>query len=136
MKPLVALLCGLIFGAGLTVSGMTDPARVAGFLDLFGAWDPTLAFVMGGALAVAVPGFQWLLRRPRPQLDERFHLPTRQGIDRDLWLGAALFGIGWGLSGFCPGPALAGLASGLWQVWLFVAAMAAGMALRHWQVQR
>ncbi len=110
MKPLVALLCGLIFGAGLTVSGMTDPARVAGFLDLFGAWDPTLAFVMGGALAVAVPGFQWLLRRPRPQLDERFHLPTRQGIDRDLWLGAALFGIGWGLSGFCPGPALAGQA--------------------------
>lgn len=136
MRPLVSLVCGTLFGGGLALSGMTDPARVLGFLDVLGAWDPALLLVMAGALAVALPAFQWLRRHPRPMLDEQFFLPERTRIDRELLLGALLFGIGWGIGGWCPGPAIAGLGSGQGEVLVFVGAMAAGMALRSWRVRR
>lgn len=124
----MSLLAGTIFGAGLAVSQMINPAKVIGFLDLAGDWDPTLAFVMAGALAVATPGFALVRRRARPLFAETFQVPTRTAIEPRLLAGAALFGLGWGLAGFCPGPALAALASGLAPVWLFVGAMIAGMA--------
>ena len=135
MKMLLgALLSGLIFGAGLVISGMTQPTKVLGFLDVFGVWDPTLAFVMGGALAVALPGF-WLARsRERPLLAKQFRWPTRKDIDAPLVSGAVLFGIGWGLVGLCPGPAIVNLATFMPQVFLFAVAMAVGMvALDAWQ---
>ncbi len=124
-----ALLAGILFGLGLSVSEMINPARVIGFLDIAGAWDPTLAFVMGGALAVTLPAFAAILRQPRPWLVERFFLPTRRELDYPLVLGAVLFGIGWGLGGLCPGPALAAMASGSPAVFLFVLAMVAGQWL-------
>lgn len=136
MRTLLAGISGGLFGAGLTVSGMTDPAKVRGFLDVFGSWDPTLMFVMAAALAVALPVFQWSARRARPLLDAGFHPPQRSAIDRDLLLGAVLFGIGWGVAGFCPGPAIAGLASASPQIAVFVLAMCAGIALRSWRVRR
>ncbi len=123
----VALLAGVLFGLGLSLSGMVDPARVLGFLNLAGRWDPSLAFVLGGALLVAVPGVMVQRRLARPVLDEQFHLPQARAVDARLVFGAALFGIGWGLAGFCPGPALAALSLGLAPVVLFVAAMAVGM---------
>ena len=127
MKAVLALVAGTLFGAGLVVGGMTDPAKVVGFLDLAGAWDPSLAFVMGAALCVTLPTFQWLKGRSRPLLDERFYLPTRRDLDPQLIGGAVLFGVGWGLAGLCPGPALSGLLIGGWPIVLFVAAMLAGM---------
>lgn len=130
MKILTAAIAGIVFGFGLALSGMSDPAKVLGFLDIAGAWDPTLALVMGGALCVTIPGFALAGRRGRPFLDTDFHLPQRRDIDRDLMLGATLFGVGWGIAGLCPGPALADLASGLPAIMAFVAAMAAG-ALVH-----
>ena len=128
---LPALLVGALFGAGLVVSDMVNPARVQAFLDVTGAWDPTLAFVMGAALAPS--GAAYLLRRrmDRPLLAERFSIPDNRKLDRRLLIGAALFGIGWGLVGFCPGPALAALAFGAWQPILFVAAMLAGMVIHR-----
>ena len=133
MRPLVALGCGTLFGAGLTLSGMTDPTRVLGFLDVLGNWDPTLAFVMGAALAISLPAFQWMRRHPRPLLDSRYFVPEPTRIDAHLLIGAALFGVGWGIAGLCPGPALASIASGNPGILLFVAAMAVGIGLRHWQ---
>ncbi|MEG3081938.1 DUF6691 family protein [Halomonas sp. 5021] len=112
MKTLVGYIAGLLFGLGLTISGMTDPARVLGFLDIAGAWDPTLMFVLGGAVITNFIGYRLVLRRPRPVFGERFQLPTRQDLDIRLIGGASLFGIGWGLSGYCPGPAFASI-SGL-----------------------
>lgn len=129
MRNLAALLCGLIFGVGLAVSGMMDPAKVVGFLDFAGDWDPTLLFVMGGALLVSGPGFLLVLRRRRPVLETRFDLPAKGRVDARLVSGAAVFGVGWGLSGFCPGPAVAALSTGLLPVLAFLAAMAAGMLL-------
>lgn len=130
LRLLVALGAGALFGFGLSLSGMLDPARVLGFLDIAsGHWDPSLMFVLGGAVAVAVPGVALQRRLRTPLLDDRFRLPEKTGIDRRLVGGSALFGIGWGLAGFCPGPALAGLALGMPPVFLFVAAMAAGMIL-------
>lgn len=125
---LVALLTGAIFGAGLVVSDMVNPARVLAFLDLFGAWDPTLAFVMGGAIVPSALAYL-VTRRLRVPLvpHTRFHIPENRVIDRQLILGAAIFGAGWGLVGFCPGPAIAALAFGLWQPLAFIAAMVAGM---------
>jgi uncharacterized protein len=117
---------GIIFAIGLTVSEMINPTRVIGFLDVAGHWDPTLLFVMAGALAVTVPLFPVILRRPNPWLAGQFSLPSKTRIDRPLILGAAIFGVGWGLAGFCPGPALAALASGSPAVILFVIAMVAG----------
>ncbi|MBI2182173.1 MAG: YeeE/YedE family protein [Deltaproteobacteria bacterium] len=121
-----AFLVGTLFGFGLAVSEMIDPARVIGFLDVAGRWDPTLLFVMGGALAVTLPGFPLILRRARPLLAEFFALPTKSKLDGSLIVGAIIFGIGWGIAGFCPGPALAALASGSPAVALFVVAMIAG----------
>jgi uncharacterized membrane protein YedE/YeeE len=124
-----SLVVGVIFGIGLTVSEMINPARVIGFLDITGRWDPTLAFVMAGALAVTLPLFRFILRWPRPVLDRQFYLAAKSEIDRPLIIGAAIFGIGWGLAGFCPGPAFAGLASANPGVFLFVASMIAGQWL-------
>lgn len=130
-RAAAAGLAGVVFGLGLSLSQMVDPAKVLAFLDLAGAWDPSLALVMGGALAVAAPAFAWA-RRPaaRPLLAARFSMPERRAIDAPLLAGSALFGVGWGLGGLCPGPALAGLAAGEPRVWLFVAALGAG-ALAH-----
>ena len=121
-----ALFIGALFGFGLAVSEMIDPARVIGFLDVAGRWDPTLLFVMGGALAVTMPGFPLILRRARPLLADFFVLPTKSTIDVPLIAGAIIFGVGWGIAGFCPGPALAAIASGSPSVALFVVAMIAG----------
>jgi uncharacterized membrane protein YedE/YeeE len=137
MPVIAALLCGLIFGFGLLVSGMMQPAKVLGFLDIFGAWDPSLAVVMMAALAVSVPGFAWAKRRERPVLTIQSAWPTRTDIDRPLVIGSALFGIGWGLVGLCPGPALENLATLSPRVIVFVAAMASGMMLHDfWQTRR
>jgi uncharacterized protein len=135
---LAALACGLIFGFGLAISGMTQPAKVLGFLDVLGigsgTWDPTLAFVMAGALAVAAPGFAFARRRTRPILAPSSLWPTKTAIDRPLVAGAVLFGVGWGLVGLCPGPAIANLAALSPRVGAFVAAMGIGMlALDFWQ---
>jgi uncharacterized membrane protein YedE/YeeE len=124
-----ALVSGLVFGLGLAVSGMMNPAKVIGFLDVAGDWDPTLAFVMLGALLVAVPAYRFIPRRGRPVLEEEFSLPKKKTIDAPLLGGSALFGVGWGLVGFCPGPAIAALGTGLLPVFAFVAAMLAGMAI-------
>ncbi len=129
MPVLAALVCGLVFGAGLAVGGMTNPAKVLGFLDVTGTWDPSLAFVMGGALAVNAVGFALTRRRPRPLFADTFALPTLRDIDRDLIVGGAIFGVGWGLVGLCPGPALASLLRGELPIYAFVAAMIAGMGL-------
>ena len=127
MQALVALVCGVVFGAGLAISGMTNPAKVLAFLDVAGDWDPTLLFVMGGALAVSSLGYAVVRRRVRPWLAETFALPTRQDLDAQLIGGAVLFGVGWGLVGVCPGPAIANLARGSSEVLIFVAAMLAGV---------
>ncbi|HEY8153315.1 MAG TPA: DUF6691 family protein [Myxococcota bacterium] len=126
-----ALGTGVLFGVGLTVSEMVQPLKVVGFLDVAGAWDPTLALVMGGALAVTALAFPLILRRGRPLWADAFSLPTRQDLDARLVAGAALFGIGWGLAGYCPGPALAPLALGASGAWIFTAAMVAGMLLHR-----
>jgi uncharacterized membrane protein YedE/YeeE len=132
MGPIISsLVVGTIFGIGLTVSQMIDPAKVIGFLDLFGNWDPTLAVVMAGALAVSAPGYYLARKLGAPVLAARFEIPTRRDIDARLVGGAALFGIGWGLAGFCPGPALSALATGLIPVAIFVASMIAGMWLHR-----
>lgn len=132
MNAAVALLSGILFGAGLLVSGMTNPAKVLAFLDVLGRWDPTLAFVMGGALAVASVGFALARRRERAWLGATFDLPTRRDIDAPLVGGAALFGVGWGLVGLCPGPALANLFRGSIEIAVFVAAMTAGVVGYRW----
>ncbi len=126
-RILSGLAAGLLFGAGLAISGMIDPEKVLGFLDVAGAWDPSLAFVMAGGLAVTFVGYRVVLRRPAPLLEPRFQIPTRRDIDGRLVGGAALFGLGWGLVGLCPGPALSAIGLGGPSVWLFVAAMLAGM---------
>ena len=133
---IVALFSGALFGLGLAVSGMTNPAKVIGFLDFAGGWDPTLAFVMGGALLVTIPAFRLILGRQRPILAGDFALPAKSTLDARLLGGAALFGVGWGLSGFCPGPAVVALTTGLTPVFAFVAAMAAGMVLYAWVFER
>ena len=124
-----SLLIGMVFGAGLAISQMMNPAKVIGFLDFAGNWDPTLGLVMAGALVAAIPGFLLARKGKASLFGGPFRLPTRRDIDIPLIAGAAIFGIGWGLAGFCPGPALAALGSGLWQVFVFVAAMVAGMLL-------
>ena len=112
-RTLAALACGLLFGLGLAISGMMNPAKVIGFLDVAGDWDPTLAFVMGGALLVAMPAYRMILTRRRPVLAGSFSLPEKARLDAPLTLGSALFGVGWGLVGFCPGPAVAAVVTGL-----------------------
>jgi uncharacterized membrane protein YedE/YeeE len=131
MRSIVAIISGLLFGAGLSIGGMTDPARVRGFLDILGTWDPTLAFVMGGALLVMAP--VWLIqRRMEKSFDgTSFDLPGTSLIDGKLLGGSALFGIGWGIAGLCPGPAVASLATAFTPALVFVLAMAAGMLLHR-----
>ncbi|MGO4476472.1 DUF6691 family protein [Massilia sp. 2TAF26] len=127
MNILSALVAGLVFGIGLIVSGMTNPAKVQGFLDLAGNWDPSLAFVMGGAILVGLVAFRLAGKRERSLLGEAMRLPTATAIDRRLVLGSLAFGAGWGLAGFCPGPALASLATGGTKPMLFTGAMLGGM---------
>jgi uncharacterized membrane protein YedE/YeeE len=129
MRYVFAILSGLVFGLGLIAGGMTDPAKVKGFLDLFGAWDPSLGFVMGGAIAVGVFAFAAAKRRSVAWTGEHMEIPTSTVIDARLILGGVLFGAGWGIGGFCPGPALVALGSGLDAAAIFVAAMLAGMML-------
>lgn len=129
LRGLVSLISGILFGVGLTLSGMVNPAKVLNFLDFAGSWDPTLALVFGGALLVALPGYQWVLaNREQPVLAEKFELPSNSSITPSLIAGAALFGAGWGLGGFCPGPGLTALVSLDFDVLLFVLAMFAGAA--------
>jgi uncharacterized protein len=127
MSILINLVIGLLFGVGLVISGMSDPAKVLNFLDVFGTWDPSLAFVMGGAVIVAFIGYRFVLKRDKPLLADRFHLPTRTDIDSRILIGPAIFGIGWGLGGFCPGPALTALSLGAIGTLAFVPAMLIGM---------
>jgi uncharacterized membrane protein YedE/YeeE len=132
MSLVLAGLAGALFGAGLLVSGMTQPARVVGFLRVAAGWDPSLAFVMAGAVTVYAILFRWIRRRrPDPWFDGSFHLPTRGDIDRPLMVGAAVFGIGWGLGGLCPGPGIVAAASGSVPGLVFVAAMLVGMAIHR-----
>ena len=126
-KQIISLLVGLVFGLGLIVSGMTNPAKVVGFLDLFGAWDPSLALVMGGAIGVGVVFFRLAGRRTQAVLGGPMHLPTRRDVDRRLVVGGVLFGAGWGLGGFCPGPGIVSVGSGNEAGYVFVAAMLLGM---------
>ncbi len=127
MSRIATFAAGLLFGVGLLVSGMTDPNRVRGFLDVAGAWDPSLAFVMGGALLVHAAAYRWITRLGRPLLADRFHIPTRTSIDGRLVAGAAIFGVGWGLSGICPGPAVVNLGVGASGAAIFALAGVVGM---------
>lgn len=136
MKALAsAFASGALFALGLGVSGMTKPSKVIGFLDLFGAWDASLAFVMVGAIGVHFVAQRLLTKRASPLFDTRFHLPTRKDIDRRLVLGAAIFGVGWGLGGFCPGPGLVSAASGGVSALVFVVGMTLGAKIEHWLTQ-
>ena len=126
-----ALIAGVLFGAGLALGDMVNPARVLGFLDIAGAWDPVLAFVMGGAVLASAVGYLFSRRLRQPLFGRSFFIPENRRPDTPLIAGAALFGIGWGLVGFCPGPAIAGLVYGGWQAWVFVASMIVGMGLQR-----
>ncbi len=127
-RATAGLLIGGVFGVGLAVSGMTNPEKVLGFLDLIDRWDPSLIFVMGGAVIVTAIGYRWA-GRSKPILDLEHHMPASRVIDARLVLGSAIFGLGWGLAGYCPGPALAGIATGSWEPPAFIAAMFAGSQL-------
>ena len=128
----VAFLCGFVFAIGLGLAGMTRPERVVGFLDVTGRWDPTLAFVMGGAVLVGLVAIPAVVRRGRPLLAPRFELPTRTDVDLPLVAGSAIFGVGWGLSGWCPGPAIASLATLSPMLLVFLASMTAGLVGGEW----
>jgi uncharacterized membrane protein YedE/YeeE len=136
LRVVSALVAGLVFGLGLTISGMTDPAKVLNFLDVTGTWDGSLAFVMGGGVIVAFIGYRLSFAAATPLFDSRFHLPTALQIDGRLVSGAAFFGIGWGLAGLCPGPALASLLTGSTGVLVFVGAMVVGMWLGRVYIER
>ena len=135
-RLLPPLASGTLFGAGLTISGMTDPARVRGFLDVFGRWDPTLVFVMGGAVVVMAIAWRIQARMKTPLFGEKFTLPDRRDFDGRLTIGSALFGIGWGIAGLCPGPAVASLALSPLSVLPFLVAMLAGMAIHNFLPER
>jgi uncharacterized membrane protein YedE/YeeE len=135
-RLLSALLAGLIFGAGLAISGMTNPLKVLAFLDVGGDWDPSLLFVLGGAVGVTAIAFRFILRRPAPLLDSRFQLPAATAIDRPLLVGSLLFGIGWGISGYCPGPAIALLATPATEALVFLPALLAGSWLQRFHAIR
>ena len=129
MRLLVIYAIGLIFGIGISISGMANPAKVLNFFDVAGAWDPSLAFVMGGALIVTFIGYRIVLQRPAPLMSASFQLPTRTDLDRNLLGGSAVFGIGWGIAGFCPGGALPALGTGRSEVLIFVAALLVGILI-------
>ncbi len=132
MIGLVNLLAGLLFGFGLLLSGMANPAKVLNFLDIAGHWDPSLAFVMGGAVIVTAIGYRLTFRRAKPMLDASFHLPSARQIDLKLVSGAAIFGVGWGLAGLCPGPALVSIVLAAPAIFVFVPAMLIGVACASW----
>ena len=136
MKLFIVFVSGLVFGLGLIVSGMTDPGKVQGFLDLAGLWDPSLAFVMGGAIAVGIFAFALAKKRTRSVLGGAMHLPSAKDIDRRLVIGSLVFGAGWGLAGFCPGPAIVSAGAGQPKALVFVLAMLAGMWLFEWAESR
>ncbi|WP_208352864.1 DUF6691 family protein [Pseudaestuariivita rosea] len=127
MRLILSYVIGLIFGVGISISGMANPAKVLNFFDIAGTWDPSLAFVMGGALAVTFVGYRFVLRRPSPLLASGFQLPTRRDLDLPLIAGSAIFGVGWGIAGFCPGGALPALGTGRSEVFIFVGALLAGI---------
>lgn len=127
-----SLAAGLVFGVGLAVAQMTDPRKVLGFLDVTGAWDPSLLFVLGAAVVLSAVAYRWVLSKPAPLLDDRFHLPESTRVDFRLISGAAIFGMGWGLAGYCPGPAIASLGFGNPEALWVIASMIAGMALQQW----
>lgn len=127
MRVLTSYLIGLIFGVGISISGMANPAKVLNFFDVAGTWDPSLAFVMGGALVVTFIGYRYILKRSAPFLSARFQLPTRRDLDLPLIGGSAVFGVGWGIAGFCPGGALPALGTGRTDVLVFVAALLGGI---------
>jgi len=129
VNRLIEFLVGLLFGAGLILSGMTDPGKVIGFLDVTGAWDPSLMFVMGGAVVVGLFAFAVARKRAANFLGGAMHLPNSDDIDTRLLVGALVFGVGWGLAGFCPGPAVVSMGAGTWQAWVFTLSMLAGMAV-------
>ncbi len=131
-QTIIALVAGILFGAGLTISRMIDPAKVLGFLDVFGQWDASLALVMVGALVVMAVAWRVAGLRTRPLFADSFPSPVARGIDTRLVIGAVIFGVGWGLVGLCPGPAISGLALGRWEVLVFVIAMLGGMAFHHY----
>lgn len=136
VEMLSALATGMLFSAGLIVSGMVNPAKVQGFLDLFGRWDPSLALVMAAAVAVGLVGFRWTSGRAQSALGLPMRLPANRDVDRRLIVGALVFGIGWGLAGFCPGPAVVALASGSFKAILFAVSMLAGMTFFEWMERR
>ena len=129
MRNLFALVAGVIFGVGLTISQMVNPSKVIAFLDLFGSWDPSLAFVMGGALIVTALGYRWVMKRDKPVFADKFQIPSNQTLDTRLVLGSTLFGTGWGLVGLCPGPAVAALTIGGFPVLVFLCAILVGAGL-------
>jgi|TARA_B110000238_G_scaffold128753_1_gene139027 uncharacterized membrane protein YedE/YeeE len=129
MNNLITLVSGLMFGTGLLLSGMANPAKVQNFLDLFGVWDPSLAFVMGGAISITMPGYWLVTQRAKPFFTDVFHLPTSTDFDARLISGAAIFGVGWGLGGFCPGPAVTALPLAATGTIIFVITMLIGMAM-------
>jgi uncharacterized membrane protein YedE/YeeE len=128
-RHLSVIAAGLLFGFGLALSGMTDPQKVLGFLDVAGHWDASLLFVLGGAVGVTAVAFRFVLRRPAPVLDARFHLPEQKSIDLPLVAGAAVFGVGWGISGYCPGPGIALLAAPSWEAGAFLPGLVLGLLL-------
>jgi uncharacterized membrane protein YedE/YeeE len=128
----IALLAALLFGLGLGVSQMIDRDRVLNFLDVTGVWDPTLLFVLGGAVSVTVIAFRFVLRRPHPIWADKFHLPSKRDIDTPLIWGSAIFGVGWGIAGYCPGPGITALVLGIWNPVLFVMALLAGSLTYKW----
>jgi uncharacterized membrane protein YedE/YeeE len=127
-----SLLAGVVFGVGLTVAQMTNPAKVLGFLDVAGAWDASLLFVLEGAVLLSAAVFRWVLRKSAPVLDTNFHLPTSTVIDARLLTGAAIFGIGWGIAGYCPGPAVASLGLGNPEALWLLPSLLAGLAVQRW----
>lgn len=129
MPVFISFICGLIMSFGLIISGMVNPKKVLGFLDIFGSFDPTLAFVMAGALIVAMIGFRMISKCPKPVLCDSFDQPAETKIDAPLVCGSAIFGVGWGLAGFCPGPGIVGMGLGLEKAFIFVLAMLAGMVM-------
>ena len=131
MKLLATFLIGLVFGTGIALSGMMDPAKVLNFFDFAGYWDPSLAFVMGGALLVTFVGYRLVWRKPAPVFEDTFRVPRSKLIDTKLIGGSALFGIGWGIAGFCPGAAIPALGTGHWEVALFLVSVMAGFGLRR-----
>ena len=132
LKNIIGLLSGLLFGFGLLISGMTDPVKVQGFLDVFGAWDISLALVMGGGLMVAIVGVQLAKRQQTSWIGSLIELPSKTVINKQLIIGAMLFGIGWGLVGICPGPGIVLLGTGQWQAYVFIPAMIVGMLAYQW----